>query len=132
MPWIKVGVFNPHNPEKIIYPLGLVDSGSDLTIINREIGESLGYEIERGRKEKIRGLGGGSLIGYIHKLGYIIENPEKPKDIIKYSDIVAFTKNVFPISYPQQTAIFGTLGFFRHLMVTFVFPKKIIIQTLLS
>lgn len=135
LPWIKVGIFNPQNPANIIYPLGLVDSGSDLTIIDREIGENLGYEIEKVpkvNKVKIEGLGGGSITGFVHKMGYLIQNRNNPKDIIKYFDIVTFTKNVFPRSYPQQTAIFGTVGFFKHLIVTFMYPRKIIIDTLLS
>lgn len=132
LPWIRAGIANPENPAKIIYPLGLIDSGADLTIINREIGEELDYEIESGQEEEIKGLGGGSVIGFIHKVTYLIENPNNPKEIIKYPDIVAFTKNVFPLSYPQQTAIFGTIGFFNHLMVTFMFPHRIIIDTLSS
>lgn len=132
LPWIKIGVFNSQNPANIIYPLGLVDSGSDLTIIDREVGENLGYEIEKGSKVKIEGLGGGSITGFVHKVGYLIQNRINPKDIIKYFDVVAFTKNVFPRSYPQQTAIFGTIGFFKHLMVTFMYHQKIIIETLIS
>jgi 8-oxo-dGTP pyrophosphatase MutT (NUDIX family) len=132
LPWMRIGIFNPDNPKKVVYPLGLVDSGSDASIIDRELGEELGYEIEKGQPETIVGMGGGQTPGFIHKLGYLIENPDDSKDIIKYVDGAVFTKNNFPPTMPQQTAIFGTIGFFRHLLVTFAFPSGIEIQTLTS
>lgn len=132
LPWARVGIFNPQNPTKVIYLLGLIDSGADLTIIDKEIGENLDYVVENGQKEEIKGLGGGTIIGYIHKVGYIIEDQDNQQKCIKYSGDAAFTKNVFPTSYPQQTAIFGTVDFFTNLMVTFIYPKKIIIDTILS
>ena len=132
LPWVRVGLFNPRNPSKVIYTLGLVDSGADVSVVDREIGEELTYKIEEGPKEQVVGLGGGITNGFIHKVGFVIENPENPKDVVKYSDIVVFTKNTFPATMPQQTAIFGTIGFFRHLMVTFVYPRSIIIDTLAS
>lgn len=132
LPWVRVGIFNPKNPEEIIYALGLVDSGADITILDREIGEELGFEIEKGISQKIFGVGGGFIRGFVHKVGYLIENPEKPKDLTKYQDLAVFTKNPFPSTMPQQTAIFGTIGFFRHLMVTFIFPKSIIIDPISS
>lgn len=92
LPWVRVGVYNSKNKANIVYPLGLVDSGADLTIMDREIGESLGYEIERGSKVEIKGVGGGSVAGFIHKIRYRIENIDN-------------AKNVFPKSYPQQTAV---------------------------
>lgn len=132
LPWVRVGIFNPKNPQTVVYPVGLVDSGSDVTLINFELGEKLGYEIEEGIKQEVKGFGGGTITGFYHKVGFIIEEPGNPKNAIKYTDFVIFSKNKFPVSMPQQTAIFGTIGFFRHLMVTFVFPKKVIIDTLLS
>jgi len=130
LPWVRIGIFNPKNPSKIIYPMGLIDSGADISVVDRELGEALGYEIEKGQPETIFGMGGGQTPGFVHELGYLIENPDNSKDTIRYKDFVVFTKNNFPATLPQQTAIFGTIGFFRHLIVTFVFPSEIQIQTL--
>ena len=129
LPWIRIGIFNPNIPSKVIYPMGLIDSGADISIIDREFGEELGYVITKGSPETLIGMGGGKTDGYIHELGYLIENPDKPRDIIKYKDYVVFTKNNFPATMPQQTAIFGTIGFFRHLIVTFMYPSGIQVQT---
>lgn len=74
LPWIRVGIYNSKNRTNIIYPLGLVDSGADLTIIDREIGEGLGYDIEKGPKVEIKGVGGGFVTGFIHKINYRLEN----------------------------------------------------------
>lgn len=132
LPWIRVGIFNPKDPKNIIYALGLIDSGADITILDREIGENLGYNIEKGGKMELRGLGGGVVKGFIHKVGFVVENPDNSKDMIKYTDLAAFTKNPFPETMPQQTAIYGTVGFFKNLMVTFMFPKQIIVDSLSS
>lgn len=132
LPWIRIGIFNPNNPSRVIYPMGLIDSGADISIVDREIGDELGYCIEKGRPETLIGMGGGKTDGFVHELGYLIENPNNPDDNIKYKDYVVFTKNNFPVTMPQQTAIHGTIGFFRHLMITFLYPSGIQIQTLAS
>lgn len=132
LPWISVALSNPSNNEKTLSVIGLVDSGSDVTLIDREVGEVLGYKIEKGKFDTIRGLGGGQIEGYYHKANLTVRNPKKWKDCIKFSDDVFFAKKPFPNTTPQQTAIFGTIGFFRHLIVSFYFPHSILIQTSLS
>jgi len=47
---------------------------------------------------------------------------------ITYSDFVAFTYQKFPASMPQQTAILGTIGFFKQVDVTFQYPKRILVR----
>ncbi|MBI2621765.1 MAG: hypothetical protein HYW63_03955 [Candidatus Levybacteria bacterium] len=59
LPWIRFGIFNPKNHTDIIYPVGLVDSGSDITFIDHELGEKLGYDIKSGVKDQVIGVGGG-------------------------------------------------------------------------
>ena len=129
LPWIRFGIFNPKNQEKILYPLGLVDSGSDFTIIDHEFGINLGYEIEKGQKGEITGFGGGKVPVFLHPVGFYIHDGSSETPIT-YQDIVAFTKGKFPLSMPQQTAILGTYGFFRHLKVAFEFPRKISVTPL--
>ncbi len=126
LPWIRFGIFNPKEPSLIIYPLGLVDSGSDITFVTHELGEQLGYNITKGIKNQIIGMGGGAIDVYYHKVGIILED-KGGKQIYKFVDMIAFTYKDFPATMPQQTAILGTIGFFRHLNVCFNFPVQITI-----
>jgi len=127
LPWIRFGIFNPNDKFKILYPVGLIDSGSDISIINYEFGEKLGFGIEKGVKEKVYGVGGGSIDIYFHKVGLSLYDGSKEKPIV-YEDIVAFTYKKFPATMPQQTAILGTMGFFRHVNVTLKYPENIFIE----
>ena len=127
LPWIRFGIFNPLSPKKIIYPLGLVDSGSDITFVTHEIGEQLGYDIASVEKGEVIGVVGGNIDVYFHKVGIIVENIKNNKDLYKFVDLIGFTYKDFPLSMPQQTAILGTMGFFNHLNVCFKFPAQITI-----
>lgn len=66
LPWIRIGIFNPNNPSKVIFPMGLIDSGADISIVDREFGEELGYVITNGAPETLIGMGGGKTDGYIY------------------------------------------------------------------
>jgi hypothetical protein len=124
LPWIRFGVFNPKDKSKILYPVGLIDSGSDLTIIDCEIGQNLGFNIKKGKEVDIVGLGGKSIKAYLHQTGFCF-NDEDSKEPVIYEDYIAFTEQPFPQSTPQQTAILGTHGFFNHFNVTFKYPVLI-------
>lgn len=127
LPWLRFGIFNLKDQSNILYPVGLIDSGSDVTIIDHEFGEKLGIEIKEGIKDKIYGVGGGHIEVWFHKVGLSVQDGSKRKAII-YSDLVAFTYEKFSATMPQQTAILGTIGFFRQLDVTFKYPKNIFIE----
>ena len=127
LPWIRIGIFNPEKPDSIIYPLGLVDSGSDITFVTHEIGEQLGYDITSGNKDQVFGVGGGSIDIYYHKVGIILEDKNN-KEKYDFVDWIAFTYKNFPTTMPQQTAILGTIGFFSHLNICFKFPIQITIS----
>ncbi|MEW6103047.1 MAG: hypothetical protein AB1630_04415 [bacterium] len=45
-----------------------IDSGADITIINRSLGNAIVSNVESGRKVSIGGVGGGSIITYRHKI----------------------------------------------------------------
>ncbi|MBI3337668.1 MAG: hypothetical protein HY005_03595 [Candidatus Staskawiczbacteria bacterium] len=133
LPWINVGLYNPekYNHEtndKVIYTLGLIDSGSELTIIDREIGEELGYEIEKGKRVKIIGVGGGQISGYLHSVGFQIDDLMGKEESIIYRDYVVFAETKFQKTMPQQTAIWGTKGFFNQLAVGFRYPNSIFVE----
>ena len=127
LPWIRFGIFNPKKPSNILYPLGLVDSGSDITFITHEFAENLGFNIKMGRKVEVIGIGGGEITAYLHQIGFHIHDGSKGKPII-YQALAAFSYKDFPYSMPQQTAILGTLGFFMNVDVLLRYPKKIVIN----
>lgn len=52
LPWIRFGIFNLKDQSNILYPVGLIDSGSDITIIDYEFGEKLGIGIKKELKIK--------------------------------------------------------------------------------
>lgn len=131
LPWIRFGIYNPKSKNNILYPLGLVDSGSEITFIDHEFAEELGYDIKKGRKSEVVGVGGAKIDIYFHKVGIIIEDNNKSKQLLVEDDI-AFSYNRFPSSMPQQTAILGTLGFFRHFSVTFNYPNFIKVESKLT
>ena len=68
LPWIRFGIFNLKDKTRILYPVGLVDSGSDVTIADHEFAKELGIEIKKGENSKIYGVGGGSLEVWFHKV----------------------------------------------------------------
>ncbi|QQG44391.1 MAG: hypothetical protein HYW86_00525 [Candidatus Roizmanbacteria bacterium] len=129
LPWIRFGLFNPNNKSNMLYALGLVDSGSELTFVDHEIGEALGFDIKSGSKVEVTGVGGGKIIVYLHKVGLTIGDADK-RNVLSVEDFIAFSYNKFPSSMPQQTAILGTVGFFRNFCVTFNFPDYISIDKL--
>ncbi len=128
LPWIRFGIYNPENESKILYLVGLIDSGADLTIIHREFGEELGFNIEKGKKINMVGLGGAIVKGYLHTVGFKISDIKEKEKPITYIDFAVFTSREFPTSNPQQTAILGTQGFFNHIQICFDYPERIFIE----
>ena len=129
IPWIRFGIYRPGDPKDIVYPQGLVDSGSDVTIVNPEFAEELGINIKKGQRTTIHGIGGGAVEGYIHPIGYFIQDAIRSERPIVYTDDIIFSTKSFPPSMPTQTAILGTVGFFRHVDVILKYPKEIIIKS---
>lgn len=128
LPWINIGIKKP-GEDLPVWPLGLVDSGAEITIVDREIGEELGFNFKKAIKDTIRGFGGGRVEVLILEAEFVIDDNKGKKPII-YKDFLGFTKGKFPATHPQQTAIFGTIGLFRNVQVTFSFPRKIHIEKL--
>lgn len=126
LPWINIGIRKPGG-KAAVWPLGLVDSGADITVVDKEIADELGFSFKKAIKETIRGFGGGTVNVYVVEAEYEI-NDNSGKTPIIYRDLIAFTQTTFPQSHPQQTAIFGTIGLFRQVKVVFDFPNKIHIE----
>lgn len=127
LPWVRFGIFNPKDQSQTLYPLGLIDSGSDITFINHEFGKQLGFDIKKGLKSEVYGIGGGKIEVYFHVVGFYLHDGSEKKPIV-YRDTAAFTYRDFPSTMPQQTAILGTLGFFRNVDVMLYYPKYIIVE----
>lgn len=133
LPWINISLYNPetYNHEtndETIHVLGLVDSGAETTLIDREIGEQLGYDVETGKRIEMTGIGGAKMVGYLHMVGFQIEDLLGKEEPIIYKDYAAFAETKFPKTMPQQTAIWGTRGFFNHLSVGLQYPDSIYIE----
>jgi hypothetical protein len=74
----KQSARRPYIPIRILYGnkfqdlLCLVDSGADLCLFPAKIGELLGIDIERGKKEQIGGIAETSIVAYIHPVRLIV------------------------------------------------------------
>ncbi|MDP2632301.1 MAG: hypothetical protein Q8P25_01100 [Candidatus Curtissbacteria bacterium] len=128
LPWINIGIRKPVSNETI-YPLGLVDSGAEVTMVSREIGEELGFNFKKAIKDTVMGFGGGVVPVLYLEAEFIIDDDHGKKPII-YKDLVGFTERAFPQTHPQQTAIFGTVGLFRNVAVAFNYPNNIHLEKL--
>lgn len=126
VPWIRFGIYNISDPSNIVYPLGLIDSGSEISFVTHEFGEQLNIDIKKTKnKGTVNGVGGGAIEVFYHKIGLILEKDEEK---FNFEDFVGFAYRDFPTSMPQLTAILGTVGFFNHLNVSFKYPKQISID----
>jgi len=128
LPWINIGIRNP-GKKNTVWPLGLVDSGADITIIDKEIGEELGFNFKKAGKDFVTGFGGGKVDVFIVEGEFIIDNGNDKPPIV-YRDLIGFTQREFPKTHPQQTAIFGTIGLFRNVEILFRYPSNIHIERL--
>lgn len=127
LPWINIGIRKPGLP-KTVWPLGLVDSGAELTVIDQEIAKELVLNFKKALKSTITGFGGAKVQVLLVEVEFVIDD-QSGKDPMIYQDFVGFTVNSFPVTHPQQTAIFGTVGLFRKVnKVSFEYPRKIHIE----
>lgn len=128
LPWINIGI-RKLGGKDTIWPLGLIDSGADLTIVDKEIGDELGFNFKKAQRDTVTGFGGAKVEVLVVEGEFIIDD-KSGKGPIVYRDFMAFTKTSFPVSHPQKTAIFGTIGLFRNVQVTFTYPSNINIEGL--
>lgn len=127
-PWLRVLIFNPANPKVSFPAMCLADTGSDITFLNTEIGEYLGYKISEGKLITIHGVGGGEIKGYFfEKVGIILNDPRGRDKPIMFEDTMGFVEGNFPLTSPEQTGVLGTEGFFRNVDVYFRYPKEIVV-----
>lgn len=58
-----------------------VDSGADVSIVSRGFGELFGHNIAKGKKIKLKGVGGEHIIAYIHKMVLLIGKHEVQAEV---------------------------------------------------
>jgi len=111
MPRVTVCIKNPKTGSELPV-FALVDSGAAETLLQREIGEQLGIDIESGERVEFEGIGG-VVVGYRHKVLIRLAG-EKNIHLIE----CAFT--------PSRSfdALLGERGFFEHYKVVFERYKK--------
>ncbi|MDP4010416.1 MAG: hypothetical protein Q8P37_00950 [Candidatus Spechtbacteria bacterium] len=100
-----------YRKENVKYEV-LVDSGADLCIFHKEIGELLGMEIEKGKKEYVIGINGGREIFYVHSLTLNVGGWDYK--------IEAGFKDMSKSGY----GVVGQTGFFDKFVVKFKYGKK--------
>jgi predicted aspartyl protease len=72
-PIVKVGL---RDAKGELFELSvLVDSGADITIFSRRIGDIMGIDVEKGNEKIFRGIVG-ELIAYVHKIPISINDRE--------------------------------------------------------
>lgn len=64
-----------------IYPIGLVDSGADLTLVNIQYAKELGLDIAKLKEKSMRGIGEGTITTFLATF------PIKPVEFEKDHDV---------------------------------------------
>ncbi len=82
----------------------LVDSGADITILSRRIGDIMGVDVEQGEEKTFRGIVG-EMIAYVHKIPLFINGEE-------IETRVAFALSEIP-------NLLGRLDIFKNFEITF-------------
>lgn len=101
---------------RISLPLwGLVDSGADITLLNRSFAQLFNIDLKRGKRIPLLGvMEGPEFAAYVHQVNIVI------KDVGSADTIVAFTDSE---EYPDLV-ILGRRGFFEHFTIKFEEHKK--------
>jgi len=99
--------------EKRVRSLALVDSGATISIFNEETADSLGIEIEKGKKTVLSGVGG-RIVGYIHKLR------------VKIAEKEFICPIVFSREYLVSFNLLGRQAFFKKFRIVFEEKKNLL------
>ena len=101
-PIVKVGLRDANGE---LFELGvLVDSGADISIFSRRIGDIMGINVEKGEEKIFRGIVG-DLIAYVHKIPISINEREVE------------TRVAFAIS--EVPNLLGRLDIFKNFEISF-------------
>jgi len=101
-PIVKVGLRDANGE---LFEFGvLVDSGADISIFSRRIGDIMGINVEKGEEKIFRGIVG-ELIAYVHKIPISINEKEVE------------TRVAFAIS--EVPNLLGRLDIFKNFEISF-------------
>ena len=64
----------------------MVDSGSEITFVDHEFAEVLGYNIKKGNKTEVVGVGGAHIDVYFHKVGIILDTKSKERPLKSFQN----------------------------------------------
>ena len=104
-----------HGNKEIGYE-ALLDSGADWNIFHAVIGEIIGLDIEKGKKESFGGIGGGKFTAYFHDVTlYIGGWPIKV--------LCGFSTDI-PGPEKQSYGVLGHVGLFDHFSVKIETAKR--------
>ena len=104
-----------YNGKKIGYEV-LIDSGADWNLFHSIMGEVIGIDIAKGKKEKFGGIEGGSCMAYFHEVTiYVGGHPIKVP--------CGFSPDI-PPPPKQAYGILGHIGFFDQFTVKFETTKE--------
>lgn len=108
-----------HGRAGLLYE-ALVDSGADVSLFGREIGEALGIEIESGAPYKVLGVGGGHATYYMHAVTVIVAG-------LTYKTEIGFLET--PNEEIAPYGVLGQKGLFDKFIVSFdLFEKEIMLK----
>jgi len=125
LPWLPIELSLNDSFTNSIMPLGLLDSGSGISIVTREIADGIGIEdIKNGPPITLKGVGGGELVGYVHEIYHRLHDPMARESSIVFRGKIAFAEYEFPKTMPQSTAIWGRISVFSETIVTFDDPTE--------
>jgi hypothetical protein len=93
----------------------LVDSGADMCIFHAEIGEALGIDILKGKKQEVFGVGGKASVYYMHKVTIAVGGWE-------YNIDAGFLPDVS--GRVMRFGLVGQQGFFSNFKVSFDLSKE--------
>jgi hypothetical protein len=105
-PFLSIRISNPkkHSPPSRRFE-GLIDTGASCCIFHAQIGESLGFDIRKGKEQKTQGVSGQSTLIYLHPVSIYI-----PGGIIGIQA---------GFSYERPLAgLLGRRGFLEHFKLT--------------
>jgi len=114
----KIHVYIDHN-EKWIKTKVLLDSGADISLFTRELGEEIGLDIESVKPKKLGGIGNGIYV-HIHKVKLKISKDSK-EIIFRISAGFANDRN-------WDLNIIGRKDIFNNMTVCFKKDKEVIIE----
>jgi hypothetical protein len=112
VPTLDVKIVNRKNGKEIICH-SLVDSGADFTCFHGLIGEAIGVEVEKGKKQPFSGVIKRGGIAFIHPL--VIEVNGVGGEVL-----VGFS---YELATPSR-GFLGQRGFFELFKVGFNYPKR--------